>query len=173
MPPTPPAIRLVELPPAAMEALLDDDLAGAGAAAGIPLTGYFVTDEAKFLWRFRLAQLARDPSCAPWIVRAAVAEPGGPVIGHAGFHGAPDADGTVTIAYSVDPAHRRKGYARAMLAALLERAASEPSVMTVRATISPDNAASLATIAGHGFTHVGEQWDEEDGRELIFDRPAR
>ncbi|MCQ0017681.1 GNAT family N-acetyltransferase [Actinomadura madurae] len=173
MPPTPPAIRLVELPPAAMEALLADDLAGAGAAAGIPLTSYFVTDEAKFLWRFRLAQLARDPCCAPgssgppWRNRAARSS------GTPGFHGAPDADGTVTIAYSVDPAHRRKGYARAMLAALLERAASEPSVTTVRATISPDNAASLATIAGHGFTHVGEQWDEEDGRELIFDRPAR
>jgi RimJ/RimL family protein N-acetyltransferase len=169
----PPAIRFVELPPSAMKALLDDDLPGASAAAGIPLTPYFVTDEAKFLWRFRLDQLARDPSHAPWIVRAAVTDPGGEVVGHAGFHGAPSADGIATIAYSVDPSHRRKGYARAMLLALLERAASEPSVKTVRATISPDNTASLGTIAGQGFTHVGEQWDEEDGRELIYDRPAR
>ena len=60
-----------------------------------------------------------------------------------------------------------------MLAALLARAAAEPSVRTVRATISPDNAASLATLAGNGFRHVGEQWDERDGRELIFERPAR
>ena len=168
----PPAIRLVELPQGAMTALLDGDLARAGSAAGVPLTDYFTTDEAKSLWRFRLAQLARDPSHAPWIVRAAVAEPEGVVVGHAGFHGAPDASGTVSVAYSVDPAHRRKGYARAMLAALLERAAAEPSVKTVRATIRPDNAASLATIAGHGFVHTGEQWDEEDGRELISDRPA-
>ncbi|WP_433475470.1 GNAT family N-acetyltransferase [Spirillospora sp. CA-142024] len=169
----PPAIRFVELPPAAMKALLDDDLSAAGDAAGIPLTAYFVTDEAKFLWRFRLAQLDRDPSHAPWIVRAAVAEPEGVVVGHAGFHGAPNANGTVEIAYSIDPAHRRKGYARAMLAALLERAAAEPSVTTVRATISPENNASLATIAGNGFTHIGEQWDEADGRELIYERPAR
>jgi RimJ/RimL family protein N-acetyltransferase len=168
----PPAIRLAELPPAAMTALLDADLPLASAAAGIPLTGYFTTDEAKSLWAFRLAQLGRDRFHAPWIVRAAVAEPDGQVVGHAGFHGAPE-NGTVTIAYSVDPAHRRKGYARAMLAALLERAAAEPSVTTVRATISPDNKASLATIAGQGFTYIGEQWDEEDGRELIFDRPAR
>jgi [ribosomal protein S5]-alanine N-acetyltransferase len=55
----------------------------------------------------------------------------------------------------------------------LQRAAGEPDVRTVRATISPDNAASLATIAGFGFTENGEQWDEEDGRELIFDRLAR
>ncbi|MEO3822981.1 GNAT family protein [Actinomadura sp. B10D3] len=168
----PPVLRLVELPPAAMTALLDGDLAKASTAAGVALTDYFTTDEAKSLWCFRLDQIARDPSHAPWIVRAAVAEPDGHVVGHAGFHGAPE-NGTVTIAYSVDPAHRRKGYARAMLAALQERAAADPSVTTVRATISPDNQASLATIAGQGFTFIGEQWDEEDGRELIFDRPAR
>lgn len=166
-------IRFVELPATAMTALLDGDLAGASTLAGVALTDYFVTDDAKSLWRFRLAQLAREPEHAPWIVRAAVAEPDGIVVGHAGFHSAPTPDGTAEIAYSVDPAHRRRGHARAMLTALLDRAASEPSVETVRASISPGNAASLATIAGHGFTQVGEQWDEEDGRELIFERPAR
>ena len=75
----------------------------------------------------------------------------------------------VEVAYSVDPAYRRRGYARAMLRELLRRAAAEPGVNTVRATISPDNAASLATISGFGFAEVGEQWDEEDGRELIFE----
>jgi [ribosomal protein S5]-alanine N-acetyltransferase len=73
------------------------------------------------------------------------------------------------VAYSVDPACRRRGYARAMLAALLRRAAAEPAVRTVRATISPGNVASLATISGFGFTEAGEQWDDEDGRELIFE----
>ena len=64
-----------------------------------------------------------------------------------------------------------RGYATAMLSELLRRAAAEPGVTTVRATISPDNPASLATIAGFGFTRNGEQWDEEDGLELIFERP--
>ncbi|MFG2088718.1 MULTISPECIES: GNAT family N-acetyltransferase [unclassified Spirillospora] len=166
-------IRFVELPTTAMTALLDGDLAAASAIAGVALTDYFVTDDAKSLWKFRLAQLAREPGDTPWIVRAVLAEPQGVVIGHAGFQSAPTPEGRVEVAYAVDPAHRRRGYARAMLTALLDRAASEPSVKTVRASISPDNAASLATIAGHGFTHVGEQWDEEDGRELLFDRPAR
>lgn len=165
-------LRFVELPRAAMTALLDGDLATASAAAGIPLTPYFVTDEAEFLWRLRLDQLARDPGDAPWIVRAAVSEPDGAVVGYSGFQRAPDRTGMVEISYSVDPAHRRRGHARAMLGWLLDRAASEPSVRTVRATISPDNKASLATIAGHGFTHVGEQWDELDGLELIYERPA-
>jgi ribosomal-protein-alanine N-acetyltransferase len=57
-----------------------------------------------------------------------------------------------------------------MLAELLRRAArQEPRVRTVRASISPDNAASLATIAGFGFVRVGEQWDDEDGLELLFE----
>ncbi|MFC4054506.1 GNAT family N-acetyltransferase [Actinomadura syzygii] len=166
-------LRFVEIPAAAMTALLEGDLAAASTAAGVTLTDYFITDEAIFLWRLRLEQLAHDPEIASWIVRAAVSESDGAVVGYAGFQSPPDPDGTVEISYSVDPAHRRRGHARAMLAAMLERAASEPSVKTVRATISPDNEASLATIAGHGFTHVGEQWDEIDGRELIYERPAR
>ena len=59
-----------------------------------------------------------------------------------------------------------------MLAALLERARAEPAVKVVRASISPDNEASLATIAGFGFVRVGEQWDAEDGLELLFERNA-
>jgi [ribosomal protein S5]-alanine N-acetyltransferase len=94
-------------------------------------------------------------------------------VGHAGFHGPPDAAGMVEVGYSVDPAWRRQGYATAMVRELLQRAAGEPGVRTVRATISPDNIASLGTIAGFGFAGNGEQWDEEDGRELIFDRPAQ
>ena len=31
---------------------------------------------------------------------------------------------------------------------------------------------SLATIAGFGFTHVGEQWDEEDGTEHLYEVAA-
>ena len=74
--------------------------------------------------------------------------------------------------YGVDPEFRRRGYARAMLRELLRRAAAEADVRTVRASIRPDNTASLATIAGHGFVHVGEQWDEEDGLEHLYEVPA-
>ena len=40
----------------------------------------------------------------------------------------------------------------------------------VRATVSPDNAASLAVIRNGRFVHVGEQWDDEDGLELVFEK---
>ncbi|MBB4957376.1 GNAT family N-acetyltransferase [Micromonospora polyrhachis] len=162
----------MELNRVTMTALLDRDLPRASAEAGVDLTDYFVTDDACWLWRIRVDQVAADPDSGRWIARAAVAEPEGIVVGHAGFHGPPDETGMVEVAYSVDPTHRRQGYARAMLTELLRRAAVEPAVRTVRASVSPDNAASLATLAGFGFSQVGEQWDEEDGLELVFERPA-
>ncbi|HEV8569067.1 MAG TPA: GNAT family N-acetyltransferase [Actinoplanes sp.] len=165
-----PHIRFVQLTPEALAALVAGDLPAASAAAGTPLTDYLVSES--WLWRIRLEQIRADPASTDWIARAAVAEPEGIVVGHGGFHGPPDADGTVEVAYSVDPAHRRRGYARAMLAALLARADADPCVHAVRASIRPDNAGSLATIAGFGFTKVGEQWDPEDGLEDVYLRPA-
>lgn len=171
--PSPKRVRFAELSGEAMSALLDGDLSEAGRMAGVPLTEYFLTDRARWLWRFRLDQMAADPRHARWMVRQAVIGDGGAVVGHAGFHGPPDAAGMVEIGYSVVPRFRRQGYARATLVELLRRAAAETTVTTVRATISPDNTASLATIAGFGFVEVGEQWDEEDGLELVFEVPAR
>ncbi len=59
-----------------------------------------------------------------------------------------------------------------MLAALVRRAEADPAVRVVRASISPANVGSLATIAGFGFRKAGEQWDPEDGLEFVFLRPA-
>ncbi|WP_346265877.1 GNAT family protein [Streptomyces sp. CB09001] len=140
--------------------------------AGVPLTEYFVTDGARWLWRFRLDQMAADPDHSRWMVRQAVVGDKDLVVGHAGFHGPPDEVGMVEIGYSVAPDFRRQGYARSILTELLRRAAAEPAVTTVRAAVSPDNVASLATISGFGFVEVGEQWDEEDGLELVFEAPA-
>lgn len=154
-----------------MSALLADDLAAARAESGVELGGLFIDDRAKWLWNYRLKQLEAQPEAAGWIARAVVAEPD-VVIGYAGYHGPPDERGMVEVGYTVDPGYRRQGYATAILAALLERAAAEPAVQVVRASISPDNVASLATIAKFGFTQIGEQWDDEDGLELLFERPA-
>ena len=165
-----PDIRFVQLSRAALAALIDGDLPAAEAATGTALSPYLV-DEG-WLWRIRLNQIRLDPASADWIARAAVAEPEGFVVGHGGFHGPPDVEGVVEVAYSVDPAHRRKGYAKAILRALLERADADPAVTAVRASIRPDNLGSRATIAGFGFKKIGEQWDPEDGLEDVFLRPS-
>jgi RimJ/RimL family protein N-acetyltransferase len=78
----------------------------------------------------------------------------------------------VEIGYRIDPEQRRKGYARQSVETLLAIARAHPDVQVVRATISPDNHASLSLVEGYGFTEVGEQWDDEDGLEIIFEVPA-
>ena len=164
-------LRLVPLSVAAMEALVADDLATASAATGVAMTPYLVAES--WLWRIRLKQVAEDPVAIEWIARAALDADTERVVGHVGFHGPPDERGMVEVAYSVDPEYRRRGYATAMLRAALRWAEEAPGVAVVRASISPDNAASLATLRPFGFEHVGEQWDEEDGLELLFERPVR
>lgn len=76
------------------------------------------------------------------------------------------------VGYAVDPAFRRQGYARAALVALLKWAREDAAIHKVRASIAPDNLASLALVSQYGFVKVGEQWDDEDGLEVIFEVDA-
>jgi RimJ/RimL family protein N-acetyltransferase len=156
----------VPLPPPVLEALLDGDLAAASAVSGVALPPFFL--EEGWLWRIRLDQVRADPAAQDWVVRALVVAPEG-VVGHAGFHGPPDADGVVEVAYTVVPQLRGRGYAHAALAALVAEAAASPAVRVVRASVQPGNAASLAVVRRAGFVHVGEQVDEEDGLELVLE----
>lgn len=145
------------------------DVDRASAVSGVQLSPYLASEECTWLWRIRLAQVEADPAFAHWVARAALRGGDGAVVGHAGFHGPPDREGLVEVGYSVDPRHRRQGYGRAMVRALLDWARTEEGVRRVRASISPDNVASLATIDGFGFERTGEQWDEEDGLEVVFE----
>ena len=149
-----------------LRALVDGDLAVASDLAGVVLPPWFL--EERWLWRLRLDQVRDDPAAQDWVVRAVVVEPEG-VVGHAGFHGPPDADGAVEVGYTVLPHLRGRGYARAALAALVAEAAAAPQVRVVRASVQPGNAASLAVVRGAGFVHVGDQVDEEDGLELVHE----
>jgi len=45
-------------------------------------------------------------------------------------------------------------------------------VRTVRASIRPDNHASQALAAQYGFVEVGQQEDDEDGLETVFEVSA-
>ena len=168
MTPVPHELALVPLSVAVMEALLAGDLQAASTATGVPLTPYLV--DHGWLWRLRLDQVAQDAGSLVWIARAALDPTTGAVVGHTGFHGPPDERGVVEVAYAVDPVWRRRGYGTAMLATALAWARTSPGVTTVRASVSPDNAASLAMLRRAGFALVGEQHDEVDGLELVLER---
>lgn len=165
-------VRVVHLNPATFRALAAGDLAAADAASPVPASPYLAGPECRSVWRRRSRQCEQDPAAAAWVTGIIWDEHRRLAVGRAGFHGPPDATGTVEIGYAVDPAYRRRGYARAALAALLDRAAREPAVRTVRVSIRPDNVASYRLAARYGFREIGEQWDDEDGREIVYERPA-
>jgi RimJ/RimL family protein N-acetyltransferase len=166
-------VRIVQLTGPVFRALVDGDLAAANAVSPVPLSTYFADPESRGLWRRRSEQVDDDPASAAWVTGVIWDEQQQVAVGAAGYHGPPDPSGMVEIGYRVDPAFRRRGYARAALEALLQRAAREPQVKTVRVTISPDNLASHQLASQYGFTEVGEQWDDEDGLEIIYEVAAQ
>ena len=117
----------------------------------------------------RSRQVGESPASAAWVTGVIWDEDRDLAVGRAGYHGPPDAAGMVEVGYAVDPAHRRRGYARAALEVLLQRANDEPQVRTVRVTISPDNVASYELASQYGFVEVGQQWDDEDGLEIVYE----
>jgi RimJ/RimL family protein N-acetyltransferase len=165
-------VRIVQLGPAALRALAEGDLQAANDAAPVPLTPYFAGPDWRGVWRMRAAQIQAEPGSAAWITGVVWDENRSLAVGRAGFHGPPGPTGMVEVGYATDPAHRRRGYARAALQLLLRRAADEPDVRTVRASIRPDNTASRDLVMQYGFRPVGKQWDDEDGREIVFEVDA-
>ncbi|MBD8661219.1 GNAT family N-acetyltransferase [Frigoribacterium sp. CFBP 8754] len=150
----------------AVDALVTGDLALASVAIGVDLPAAFLDDG--WLWAIRLEQILADERDEPWV--AWVATRDGQVVGHTGFHGRPDADGEVEVSYTVLPELRGRGVGAQVLEAVLAFCDAAPAVRSVRASVSPDNAPSLALARSHGFVLVGEQVDEVDGLELVLRR---
>ncbi|MET8873608.1 GNAT family N-acetyltransferase [Nocardia sp. NPDC004604] len=167
-----PRVRVVHLNGPAFRALAAGDLATANKVSPVSLTTYFVDPVSRRTWQRRSEQALRDPASAGWVTGVIWDVPEQLAVGMAGFHAPPDSSGMVEIGYAVDPALRRRGYARAALECLLQRAAWEPGVRMVRVSISPDNLASSRLASQYGFVQVGEQWDDEDGLEIIYEVAA-
>lgn len=162
-----PRVHLPLLSPTALEALVRRDLAAASAAAGVHLPAWFADDN--WLWTLRFGQVIGEPDHVPWLTRVVVDEDTGVAVGLAGFHGPPDEHGMVEVGYEISPEHRRRGYARAAGAWLMDYA-REHGAAVLRASVAPGNAPSLGLVAQLGLVRVGEQVDERDGLELVFER---
>jgi RimJ/RimL family protein N-acetyltransferase len=165
-------VSVVQVDVAVFRALAAGDLAAAEAASPVSLSEYLAGPECRGLWRMRSEQCANDPASAAWVTGIVRDERLRVAVGAAGFHGPPDDSGTVEIGYRIDPVHRRRGYARAALEVLLARAAREHEVHRVRVSIGPDNLPSSRLAVQYGFVQVGEQWDDEDGLEFVYELPA-
>jgi RimJ/RimL family protein N-acetyltransferase len=122
---------------------------------------------------WRVPQVKVDPSVNRWFVRYIVLKQSQEVIGSTSFHGVPDADGMMEIGLGIEEAFRNKGYAREALAGMWKWVCAYPEVKTLRYTVSPDNLASIAVINYFGFKYKGQQIDEEDGPENIYEMSTR
>ncbi len=162
-------LQLVSLSPTFIDALLEGRCAEAEEAGQISLADAWPDEpDIRFL-RMRLEQMRAAPAAQEWLVRAMVLPPSREMIGHIGFHGPPEVIGRAELGYAVFPSHRRSGYAVEAVLGMMDWAHREHGVERFFVSISPKNAASLAMAAKLGFSLIGEQMDEEDGLEYVFE----
>jgi RimJ/RimL family protein N-acetyltransferase len=128
--------------------------------------------EVRWLAAMRARQVRERPQDAPWLLRAIVrAEPDLPrqVIGYLNFHAGPNEAGQVEIGYTLLPEARGQGYAIEAVRAMFDWASRAHGIRRFRASVAPDNERSLNLIGKLGFRRTGEQWDPEDGLELVYE----
>jgi RimJ/RimL family protein N-acetyltransferase len=138
------------------------------------------------MWRRRAPDLDGDDA---WRPRAVVDRASATMIGHAGFHRAPQAleqaladptyrgtaepaaGGVVEIGYTIFPTARGHGYATETAAALVDWAFASGAVSTVLAAVAEDNAASRAVLDRvGGFDRIGTCRDDAGNVEIVLRR---
>src|SRR6185503_3884520 len=143
-----------------------------GLPGGDELSGFYRSGEVSPQWLAALRKASgREPD--PWrhgffVVHRELAR----VIGAAGYKGAPDADGSVEIAYGIVPAYEGQGYATEAAAALVTYAFGH-GAKQVRAQTLPVANASTHVLTKNGFQHVGSVVDPEDGPVWRWERGSR
>ena len=152
---------------------LFEDKSDSKAIAGRDFTNphkNLIEDSGPLAWR--VPQVKVDPSLNKWFVRFIVLQESREVIGSTSFHGAPDSEGMIEIGLGIEPAFQGKGYAKESLQAMWSWAINSPEVRTLRYTVSPDNLPSIAVIKYFGFDYKGQQMDDIDGPEDIYEISA-
>lgn len=117
----------------------------------------------------RVQDVRENPENIRWYFRMIVDRSRNVAVGSVSFHGAPDERGMVEIGIGIAEPEQGNGYASEALFGMWNWAAHQPDVKYLRYTVSPENAASMAIIKKFEFPQIGEQIDEEDGLELIFE----
>jgi RimJ/RimL family protein N-acetyltransferase len=124
-------------------------------------------DSGPLAWR--VPQVKADPTSNFWFVRLMVLKESREVIGSTSFHGAPDDEGMIEIGLGIDEKFWNQGFATEALIGMWGWVCQQPGVKTLRYTVSPTNIASIKVIAKFGFHHMGQQMDEIDGPEDIYE----
>ena len=118
---------------------------------------------------WRVPQVKADAAVNKWFVRWIVLKENREVIGSTSFHSDPDKNGMIEIGLGIEPEYQNKGYAKESLLGMWRWALTHPEVKTLRYTVSPENAPSIAVIKYFGFEFKGQQMDDIDGPEDIYE----
>ena len=164
-----PRLELHHIPADGLIALLDeksDQVAIAEREFSNPHQ-VLISDEGPLPWR--VPQVKADPTTNKWFIRFIVLKESHEAIGSISFHGVPDENGMMEIGLGIEEAFRGHGYAKEALLGMWRWVCGQPGVKTLRYTVSPTNIPSIAIIKGFGFNHIGQQMDEIDGPEDIYE----
>ena len=122
--------------------------------------------------RWRVPQVQANPLVNRWFVRWMVERSTGVIVGSLSFHGPPDEVGMVEIGLGVHGSFQRQGFGREALLGMWAWVVGQPGVQKLRYTVDPKNSASVSLVQQFGFDLVGQQIDEEDGPEDIYEMSA-
>ncbi|CAB4708173.1 unannotated protein [freshwater metagenome] len=118
---------------------------------------------------WRVPQVKADSTVNKWFVRWMVLKTSREIIGSTSFHGAPDENGMIEIGLGVDPQFHNQGFGFEALEGMWSWVCSQPGVTTLRYTVAASNTASVALVKKFDFAHIGQQMDEIDGPEQIYE----
>jgi RimJ/RimL family protein N-acetyltransferase len=162
-------LDLVPMPRAVLAALLEGRRDDAVIGAKIP--AWWPEESDRRFLRVRIEDIDRDPAAEPWLLWALVHRGSArTMVGYAGFHGPPAGeDAKLELGYAIFPAFQGRGYASEAARALMDWARAGHGIGHFVVSIAPGNEPSLALARRLGFVQTGEQWDDEDGLELVFE----
>ena len=118
----------------------------------------------------RIPKVKANPAFAEIGIILAVLKSTREIIGSAGFHNFPDANGMIEIGFGIVDEKQNNGFGTEFLLGMWRMICKRPDVKILRYTVSPENAVSMHIISKLRFEQTGEQIDPEDGVELIFEK---
>ena len=163
-----PRLRLVALALDTLRALLACDSQKASTQHGWDLTPEFRDSLGDSFLEVQLEMVRKHTAGRAWGVRSMVRRTDGLVLGHTGFHGPPEVIGRAEVGYHVFAAYRGCGYATEACRALIDWARDHGHA-TVFASVSPDNAQSLAVVRRLGFRRSDVLGEGPNDAEDLFE----
>jgi RimJ/RimL family protein N-acetyltransferase len=154
-----------------LDAVAAGDAAGLSGRIDAAVSGAWV-EEVRELAGYRARQLRARPQDEPWLLRAIVASGAAGArhaIGYLNFHAGPDEGGMVEIGYTLLPDARGQGFAIEAVRGAFAWATREFGIRHFRASVAPGNERSENLIRKLGFLQTGQQWDDRDGLELVYE----